>query len=338
VKTLAERAQALEPLGFTPRQAHFLATVALHSGYCLRRQYAAFAGVRHGKNVRDFLDDLVGRRFAVRFLGRADRGHVYHLQARTIYRLLEQPNNRNRRTGSSAALIARKLMLLDHVLTHPRVAWLATEAEKVELFVQQYGVARADLPHQTFPAARLGRAPTVRYFPHKLPIAVAGDPPLAQFVCLATDIRGRSLDDFLRDHAALLRQLPAWTIVAVAPKTSPALTACEHVFARFLGRPSSMTGVRVDDVRWYLTTRRAVDQGEWARLTVADIDRFRLLRERLNTPAFETLYRDWLTRGDAVLDTRRAETPQPAGPTAGRLVTEVLPYDYSQFGSLPGVA
>ena len=45
VMTFDERVQALEPLGFTPRQTRFLVTVALHSGYCLRRQYSAFAGV-----------------------------------------------------------------------------------------------------------------------------------------------------------------------------------------------------------------------------------------------------------------------------------------------------
>lgn len=58
--TFDERVAALAPLGFTPRQTRFLVTAALHSGYCLRRQYLAFAGVRYGKNVCDFLEALVG--------------------------------------------------------------------------------------------------------------------------------------------------------------------------------------------------------------------------------------------------------------------------------------
>ena len=57
--TFEDRVRALEPLGFTPRQTRFMVTVALHSGYCLRRQYSAFAGVAYGKNVCDFLDRLV---------------------------------------------------------------------------------------------------------------------------------------------------------------------------------------------------------------------------------------------------------------------------------------
>ncbi len=331
--TLDDRARALEPLGFTPRQARFLTTVALHGGYCLRRQYAAFAHVAYGKNVCDFLESLVERRLAARFISRADRGHVYHVHARAIYRLIGQPDNRNRRQGSSAAVIARRLMLLDYVLRHAEIAWLATEDEKVALFVGEFGVPPADLPQLVFAAPRPGAAATVRYFPHKLPLARIAEPPSVQFVCLTTDIRGRQLDDFLRDHAALLRWLPAWTVVALAPKTSPGLPACEMVFARFAGRRYAILGAPVDDIRWYVATRRAVDQGDWARLSVADLDRFRRLRERLDTPAMDACYRAWLTRGDAVWDRQNFETPG-----AGRLVTEVLPFDYSQFGSMPGVA
>lgn len=84
--TFQERVDAVEALGFTTRQASFLTLVTLHSGYRLRRQYAAFAGVRYGKNVRDFLDSLVTRQLATRFTIRADRGHLYHLQARALYR------------------------------------------------------------------------------------------------------------------------------------------------------------------------------------------------------------------------------------------------------------
>ena len=123
--TFEDRVVALEPLGFTPRQTRFIVLVALHSGYCLRRQYATFAGIRYGKNVRDFLDDLVARGFAARFTQRADRGHLYHLHARSLYQALGQAENRNRR-AASAALIARKIMVLDYVLSQPEVACAST--------------------------------------------------------------------------------------------------------------------------------------------------------------------------------------------------------------------
>jgi hypothetical protein len=53
---LARRIDALAPLRLTPRQAAFLAFVALHGGVCVRREYAPFASVHAGKATRDFLD------------------------------------------------------------------------------------------------------------------------------------------------------------------------------------------------------------------------------------------------------------------------------------------
>ena len=56
--TFDERVTALAPLGFTPRQTRFLVTAALHSGYCLRRQYQAFAGLSHGQSAQTGADQL----------------------------------------------------------------------------------------------------------------------------------------------------------------------------------------------------------------------------------------------------------------------------------------
>jgi hypothetical protein len=336
MRTFEHRAQALEPFGFTPRQARFLATVALHSGYCLRRQYVAFAGVRYGKNVRDFLDALVDRRLAERFSVRADRGHVYHLSSRTIYRAIGQTDNRNRR-DASAALMARRVMVLDFVLAHGDVEWLATEADKLDLFADRFGVPRHDLPRRVYASSRPDVEPTTRFFPHKLPIAVVGDPPVTQFVYLAAEHVGGGFDAFLQDHAGLFGRLFAWTVVAVGPPGLPALASCESAFEGFLARPTVGLVLRSDDLRWYFATRKAVEGGELARLAVTDIDRFRALRERFRGAAFDAVYADWLTRGDAALADPDQMTRAPRR-SVGRLVIETLPFDYTQFGSLPGVA
>lgn len=327
--TFEDRVRALEPLGFTERQTRFIATVALHSGYCLRRQYATFAGVVYGKNVRDFLDTLVERQLAECGSQRADRGLIYHLQARAIYRAIGQDENRNRR-AASAALIARKIMVLDYVLGHPELDWLATEADKVDLFADRCGVPRVDLPQQTFVASRPGGPSTTRYFTHKLPIAMAGDPPVACFVYLVTDATGRGLEQFLADHARLFASLPAWTVVAIG-SSAQTLATCEAVFGRV--RPQTATSA-ADDLRTFFRTRDLVDRAELATLSVAAIDRFRTLREQFNTPTFDALYMDWRQRGEAALASCRG----PAVRSVGQLVTDMLPFDYSQFGSLPGVA
>ena len=50
-----EPAKVLVPFGLTERQADFLATVMVHSGVFVGRQYAAFAGITHGQKVHDFI-------------------------------------------------------------------------------------------------------------------------------------------------------------------------------------------------------------------------------------------------------------------------------------------
>jgi hypothetical protein len=333
--TLDDRVRALEPFGFTPRQTRFLAIVALHSGYCLRRQYGAFAGVRYGKNVCDFLETLVEHRLAERFVQRADRGLIYHLQARAIYRALGEEDNRNRR-DASAALIARRIMVLDYVLGHLELEWLATEPDKVDLFAERCGVPRADLPQRVFPASTPGGPGTTRYFTHKLPVAMAGDPPVAYFIHLALDGTGRGLEQFLADHGRLLSWLPAWTVVAIGSNPA-ALAVCEAAFDRYLERPRPATTTSVDDLPWFFATRHTVERGDLAQLSVAAIDRYRALRDQFSTAAFDALYADWRERGDAALE-GRAPIGGRATRTVGRLVTDLLKFDYSQFGSLPGVA
>ncbi|HYU80784.1 MAG TPA: hypothetical protein VEK56_17470 [Vicinamibacterales bacterium] len=43
--TGTERVQAVVEYGFTERQARFLVLVMRHAGLCVKRQYAAFAGM-----------------------------------------------------------------------------------------------------------------------------------------------------------------------------------------------------------------------------------------------------------------------------------------------------
>ena len=333
--TFDDRVDALAPLGLTPRQTAFLVTVALHSGYCLRRHYAAFAGVQHGKNVRLFLEKLVAQRLARRTRYRADRGYLYHLHAKALYRAIGQPENRNRRTAS-APFIAQRLMLLDHVLSAPAAAWFATEAEKVALFTERFGVPRADLPQRTY-GPLSGSTRTTRYFVHKLPIALAGDPPTVHLVFLATEPGGQACATFLRDHGRLLQHLPTWRLVAVAPRHGPGLAACQAVFEAY-ARAGRLLVPRLDpaDLRWYFLTRQAVERDQIAHLSVAELDRFRQARRRFSPPVFESLYANWCLRGDAVF-LERVSLGGDQAPTPGRLILHALPHAYGQFGSLVGV-
>ena len=333
--TLDDRVRALASLHLTPRQTRFVALVALHSGYCLRRQYLTFAGLQYGKNVREFLDGLVTRGLATRFAYRRDRGYLYHLSARSLYRAIDQEENRNRR-HTSPALIARKLMVLDYVLGHHEREWYATEQDKVALFTARFNVAIGDLPHRVYTATDGVAGPTTRYFVQKLPIYLEGEPPVVHFVHLVTDETGRGFEQFLIDHARLLARLPAWAIDAVGAGPVDGLSACQQVFQAFMVGAAAPTSGDLTDVQWFFETRRLVDAGQLGGLSVADLNRFRDARSKFNSPAIARLYARWLVDGDGAFSRPAADGSSTAA-RPGRLVTEQMPRRYAQFAELAGV-
>jgi hypothetical protein len=160
------RRQALEMLGYTPRQAHFLVLVVVHGGYFLRRQYVAFTGRAHGQAAVRFLSHCVAREHVTAFpYGR--QGHVYHLCARPLYAALGEEDNRNRRPAEWEAIL-RKLMTVDFVLANPTARFWATEEEKVAL-LRERQISASVWPHRLYQSRQAGRASTIRYFVDKMP-------------------------------------------------------------------------------------------------------------------------------------------------------------------------
>jgi hypothetical protein len=341
--TFDERVRALSYLDLTPRQTSFLVTVALNSGFCLRRQFAAFAGLEYGKNVRNFLDRLVERGLARRLTFDVNRGLVYHVHARAIYRAIGQEDNRNRR-ATSPALVARKLMLLDFVLSQPADEWFATEQDKVTFFADRFQIPLAHLPRRVYVAEDIRTEPSARYFIDKFPVFLAGQPPTVRFVCLVTEPNVQPFTRFLWDHRGLFTRLPAWAVVLISPPATIDIRAFTSAFEAFVtgsSRPPAMVAADGrDDLRWYFTTRRAVEANDVQALSVKSIERFHRARRQFAGALFESLYADWLNAGDAALASIAYSESSPASAirTAGHLVTKELPFTYSQFGKLPGVA
>lgn len=117
------------------------------------------------------------------------------------------------------AVLFRRLLSLDHVVRHPRLPWLATEAEKVAHF-EARGIPRNQHPSRIYGGAAKR---TRRYFPLRLPIAA--DLRSATFVYADP---GRETDTELRSWAAGHRHLWAWlrvfgtkVRVAVVTRTVP---------------------------------------------------------------------------------------------------------------------
>ncbi len=84
---------------------------------------------------------------------------------------------------------------------------------------------------------------------------------------------------------------------------------------------------------WYFNARHAVEQRQFDRLTVAEVGRFRDLHRQISGSSIDALFRDWIGSGDRALP----EMPSNPGPSAVHLEVRSLPYQYSQFGDLPGV-
>ena len=131
--TFNERVKAVSEFGFTTRQARFLVTVMLHGGVCVPRQYARFAGTAYGHKVNVFFDKLVSLRYAVRCRCVHNRAAVYHVRHQPLYRAIGVPHSRNRKPVPASRVVER-LMLLDAVISHPELDWLATATDKVAYF------------------------------------------------------------------------------------------------------------------------------------------------------------------------------------------------------------
>jgi hypothetical protein len=129
--TTDARVRALQARGFTARQARFLTLVLRHSGVCVPRQYASFAGTVQGAKCNAFFARLVARGDALRIDCLHNRARLYRLQARTLYDAIGEARSRYRRVVSPSIAVER-LMRLDAVLAAPHLTWLDSSAEKAD--------------------------------------------------------------------------------------------------------------------------------------------------------------------------------------------------------------
>jgi hypothetical protein len=324
--TWAERVDAVQAHRFTERQAGFLVTVMLHAGVCMERHYEAYAGLAHGRKVRDFFSTLVARKMATaRPVGHRPT-RLFHVHHKTLYRAIGEADNRHRRPVGLARAVER-LMLLDTVLGDRERIWLASEWDKVSHFALRHQVPRSDLPALTF---RSGETETVRYFPDKLPIGVDQDGWSTVFVYLVTRSAPIDFRAFLERHAELWRALPRWTIRLLVPQHFRArIGAFTAAFQEQIATP--LRPAVVDELRWWCAQR--------ARHETASTERFDLASRGFRAPRFAAVFRAWQERGDRVLDALISPVLADAVSTGrGRLETVVLTRGYLHLLPLVGTA
>ena len=199
---LEERAEALKPFGWKGRKAEWIALVCLHSGVFTRTQATAFLSTHH-ERARRMVHALIAQGLAaeetvprVRGIGR-----VCRIYARSLYRALGAEHIRHRRTASPVVLM-RRLLSLEHVIEHPDLPWLPTEAEKVAAF-DALGIDRELLPVRVY----RGKAGTTRrYFHVKLPVALDSERAVFVYADPGHDT-ATALRSWGRAHRGLWRAL-----------------------------------------------------------------------------------------------------------------------------------
>ena len=167
IEHLRGRERALEPLGWTGREAEWIAVVCLHSGVFIRAQFCHYFDAPRITASR-FVKALVQRRSAVESEWPLVNGggRTCRISGKAIYRVLGVENIRHRRKANRNGVM-RRLLSLDFVLEHPGMNWLPTEAEKVE-FLEEIGVPSRLIPRRIYYGAVGAQK---RYFALKLPVA-----------------------------------------------------------------------------------------------------------------------------------------------------------------------
>ena len=204
VPTLKERAGKLAPLGWSGREAEWLALVALHSGAFTRSQWRHYFDDPHREMVSRFVRALVEKQLAIEdersiFPGGA---RAVLLTGKPIYRALGIPDVRHRRSKAATTIVlTRRLLSLDYIIERPTFGWLPTEADKVHRF-EALGLDRRTFPYRLYGPD--GKPQTPRYFAFKLPIAV--DDQAATFVYVDA---GQTTDSELRAWGAA--HTPLWS-------------------------------------------------------------------------------------------------------------------------------
>lgn len=233
VPQLQDRVAALAALGWTGRDAEWIALVCLHSGVFLRAQYLAFTGRPRSAATR-FMQRCDGMAVEQPWNGRRTR--LCRIASRLVYRALGAEHVRHRREAGPTVLL-RRLLSLDYVLDHALEPWLATEAEKVAALTGA-GVPAASLPSRRYPGKS---GSTTRYFAHKLPIAL--DDERATFVFVqAEDETPRAVRTWGEFHSPLwsaLREGGRVVTVVVVGRNPARLAAAEQVLAGWTRPPTA---------------------------------------------------------------------------------------------------
>jgi len=289
MRIAAERLSNLTQLGYTAEEARFLYIAATHSGYFTHRQFLAFAGTRPGKHSQNFLEKLLAARHATHHTYPSG-GRVYHIFSRKVYKAIGRDNLRTRRKHQ-LEYIKTRILVLDFVLSNLDCEYLETEAEKVPFFESRFNLSLALLPAKTY-TSKLSRDSSLRFFVDRFPIflrvASASTPRLTFTYMDAGAATIQGFGTHLHAYRELLRRLPAFEFIYVAP-TERFFTAAGSEFSRsVLGRPSSPSK---DQLLRYFRLRKTWEAGD--RVSAADVVFLNAAKRDFDGEEIDSQYRKW---------------------------------------------
>jgi hypothetical protein len=304
--TTAERVQAVVDYGFTERQARFLVLVMRHAGLCVKRQYAAFAGIANGgEKCNAFFDKLVGRGFAAAAECVHNRARLYHVYYKPLYHAIGEADSRYRRAVPARAA-ADRLIRLDAALTDPHLEWLTTRPEK-----RAYLQANMTSDHSDHSGKDVTQdAPEVaKQFPGTFPVGVDATGRVV-LLYLATVPWTDDFRAFLLGHIGFLRVTSRWTMRLVFPQPlQRAIPAYETVVHEELRTPLPADAV-ADLKRYFFHRRRGTDLNAIPEVLRAFLNRCAL---SFAGPRFAHLYRRWLTEQDGAFTGLPADISETLG-------------------------
>jgi hypothetical protein len=283
----------LRAFGYTPRQADFLAHVALHGAHFLRRQYISYTGSGHGLATVRFLQRLIGRRH-VRQLSFGRHGHVYHLCARSIYRACGLERRRWGREASWQRVI-EAVTMLDFALAHAADAFLVTDEDKARALTEA-GLERGAWP-MTQRGGRQAQRPSEDQgrFDHRPWYVDQADRRL-WLVYVDSAATPTAFRTFLLSHVLLLHGIPSG-VAYVSQSTTPARV--RQIFARVVRDEAAIPRKMAAEFLFYCRLRRAVEISDLRPYSVQEIRRFRHIRPMFANRRCDELYRRWLGNSDA---------------------------------------
>jgi hypothetical protein len=326
--TTQERIQAVADYGFTERQARFLVLVMRHAGLCVKRQYAAFAGIANGgERCNAFFDKVVTRGYAVASECIHNRAHLYHIHHKPLYHAIGEPESRYRRSVP-ARRAADRLMRLDAVLVSPDLDLLTTRSEKLAYLTPRTA------PESSERSVEVAVEDRPDLFSGTFPIGIDATGRVV-LLYLATVPWTDDFRLFLVGHVGLLSETPTWTLrIVFPPSMQRVVPDYERVVHEELESP--LLADTLNDLKWYFFhCRRGTD---WSEYKTAGGDaikaRFARCTKAFAGPRFALLYRRWLTDGEGALTAVSPVISKALASGSARFECVVLPHTYQHLSPL----